>query len=85
MSSMSRRRLTAALTLAAVIGKQFAGFGVLTRGVDRVMVGLGMIPRGEVELGARRRRHGSPGGLGELLLRPGPTREGLAPRWGRSR
>ncbi len=42
--------LALALTLAAVIGKQFAGFGVLTRGVDRVMVGLGMIPRGEVGL-----------------------------------
>jgi Kef-type K+ transport system membrane component KefB len=42
--------LAIALTLAAVIGKQFAGLGVMTRGVDRVMVGLGMIPRGEVGL-----------------------------------
>lgn len=42
--------LAIALTVAAVIGKQFAGFGVVTRGVDRVMVGLGMIPRGEVGL-----------------------------------
>jgi len=42
--------LAIALTVAAVIGKQFAGFGVVTRGVDRIMVGLGMIPRGEVGL-----------------------------------
>lgn len=42
--------LAAALTVAAIVGKQFAGLGVLTGGVDRVMVGLGMIPRGEVGL-----------------------------------
>jgi Kef-type K+ transport system membrane component KefB len=42
--------LAVALTVAAVLGKQFAGLGVLTRGVDRIMVGLGMIPRGEVGL-----------------------------------
>jgi Kef-type K+ transport system membrane component KefB len=40
----------AALTLAGVIGKQACGLGVLERGVDRVAVGLGMIPRGEVGL-----------------------------------
>jgi Kef-type K+ transport system membrane component KefB len=39
-----------ALTVAAVIGKQACGLGVLARGVDRVAVGLGMIPRGEVGL-----------------------------------
>lgn len=40
----------AALTVAAVIGKQVCALGVLERGADRVAVGLGMIPRGEVGL-----------------------------------
>ncbi|OFV83825.1 MAG: hypothetical protein A2W26_06545 [Acidobacteria bacterium RBG_16_64_8] len=40
----------AVLTLAAVLGKQACSLGVLERGVDRVAVGLGMIPRGEVGL-----------------------------------
>jgi Kef-type K+ transport system membrane component KefB len=38
------------LTLAAVIGKQACSLGVLERGADRLAVGLGMIPRGEVGL-----------------------------------
>ncbi len=42
--------LAAALTVAAVIGKQVCGLGVLAPGVDRLTVGLGMIPRGEVGL-----------------------------------
>ena len=42
--------LAIGLTVVAIIGKQFAGFGVVTRGVDRITVGLGMIPRGEVGL-----------------------------------
>jgi Kef-type K+ transport system membrane component KefB len=42
--------LALGLTVAAVLGKQFAGLGVLTRGVDRITVGMGMIPRGEVGL-----------------------------------
>jgi Kef-type K+ transport system membrane component KefB len=42
--------LAIGLTVAGIVGKQFAGLGVLTRGVDRVMVGLGMVPRGEVGL-----------------------------------
>lgn len=42
--------LAAALTAAAVLGKQACSFGVLARGVDRLTVGLGMIPRGEVGL-----------------------------------
>ncbi|HYZ89818.1 MAG TPA: cation:proton antiporter [Myxococcales bacterium] len=42
--------LAAALTLAAIVGKQICGLAVLERGVDRVFVGLGMIPRGEVGL-----------------------------------
>jgi len=40
----------ALLTLAAVIGKQACSLGVLERGADRLAVGLGMIPRGEVGL-----------------------------------
>ena len=40
----------AALTLAAILGKQVCGLGVLQRGVSRLVVGLGMIPRGEVGL-----------------------------------
>ena len=42
--------LAAALTLVAVIGKQVCGLAVLGKGIDRVTVGLGMIPRGEVGL-----------------------------------
>jgi Kef-type K+ transport system membrane component KefB len=40
----------AVLTLAAVVGKQACAFGVLENGADRLAVGLGMIPRGEVGL-----------------------------------
>ncbi len=39
-----------ALTLAAIAGKQACAFGVLEKGADRLAVGLGMIPRGEVGL-----------------------------------
>ena len=40
----------AALSLVAVVSKQACQFGVLERGADRLAVGLGMIPRGEVGL-----------------------------------
>jgi Kef-type K+ transport system membrane component KefB len=40
----------AALTLAAIIGKQVCSLAVLERGLNRLAVGLGMIPRGEVGL-----------------------------------
>ena len=40
----------AALTAVAVVGKQVCSLGVLERGVNRLSVGLGMIPRGEVGL-----------------------------------
>lgn len=40
----------AVLTLAAIIGKQICALGVLERGSNRLAVGLGMIPRGEVGL-----------------------------------
>lgn len=39
-----------ALTAAAIVGKQACSLGVVGRGVNRVAVGLGMIPRGEVGL-----------------------------------
>jgi Kef-type K+ transport system membrane component KefB len=42
--------IAAGLTAAAVIGKQICGLGVLERGLDRLSVGVGMIPRGEVGL-----------------------------------
>lgn len=42
--------LAAALTVVAIAGKQVCSFGVLGKGVDRLTVGLGMIPRGEVGL-----------------------------------
>ena len=53
------------LTLVAILGKQVCGLGVLKPGVDRLAVGLGMIPRGEVGLifasiGASLMLHGQP-------------------------
>jgi Kef-type K+ transport system membrane component KefB len=38
------------LTVAAIAGKQVCALGVLERGLDRISVGIGMIPRGEVGL-----------------------------------
>ena len=40
----------ALITLVAIIGKQVCGLGVLEPGTDRVAIGVGMIPRGEVGL-----------------------------------
>jgi len=42
--------LALALTAAAILGKQACALAVVNRGVDRLTVGLGMIPRGEVGL-----------------------------------
>lgn len=42
--------LAAALTLAAITGKQVCGLGALGGRVDRLSIGIGMIPRGEVGL-----------------------------------
>jgi Kef-type K+ transport system membrane component KefB len=42
--------LAGALILAAILGKQACSLGVWGRGVDRLTIGLGMIPRGEVGL-----------------------------------
>jgi Kef-type K+ transport system membrane component KefB len=38
------------LTVAAIIGKQICAFGVMERGLSRLAVGFGMVPRGEVGL-----------------------------------
>lgn len=38
------------LTVAAIVGKQVCAFAVLEKGLDRISVGIGMIPRGEVGL-----------------------------------
>jgi Kef-type K+ transport system membrane component KefB len=40
----------AVLTFVAILGKQVCSLGVVGRGVNRLAVGLGMIPRGEVGL-----------------------------------
>ncbi len=54
-----------ALTVAAIIGKQVCSFGVVEKGLDKLSVGIGMIPRGEVGLifagiGASLMLHGQP-------------------------
>lgn len=40
----------AVLILAAIIGKQVCGLGVLDKSINKVIIGIGMIPRGEVGL-----------------------------------
>jgi Kef-type K+ transport system membrane component KefB len=52
----------AALTAAAILGKQICGLVVVDRGLNRTAIGLGMIPRGEVGLIFA--------GLGTTLLLP---------------
>jgi Kef-type K+ transport system membrane component KefB len=49
-SSMGVLGLAAGLTAAGILGKQVCGLGVLEKGLDRLSVGVGMIPRGEVGL-----------------------------------
>lgn len=55
----------AALTVAAIIGKQICSLGILERGVNRLAIGLGMIPRGEVGLIFA--------GIGATLMLPSAT------------
>ncbi len=55
----------ALLSLAAILGKMICAAGVLERGLDRLSVAVGMVPRGEVGLifagiGAQLRLHGRP-------------------------
>jgi len=42
--------LAAALCVVAIAGKLVAGLGALGKGVDRLSIGVGMVPRGEVGL-----------------------------------
>ena len=42
--------LAAALTVVAIVGKQACSLGVIGKGIDRLSVGIGMVPRGEVGL-----------------------------------
>jgi len=42
--------LAAALCVVAVAGKLVAGLGALGKGLDRLTIGIGMVPRGEVGL-----------------------------------
>ncbi len=42
--------LAAALTVVAVIGKQACSLGARGKGINRIAIGIGMIPRGEVGL-----------------------------------
>jgi Kef-type K+ transport system membrane component KefB len=42
--------LAAALTAAGIVGKQLCGFGAIGKNLDRLSIGIGMIPRGEVGL-----------------------------------
>ena len=57
--------LALALTIAAIIGKQVCSLGVVERGVNRLAIGLGMIPRGEVGLIFA--------GIGATLMLPSAT------------
>jgi Kef-type K+ transport system membrane component KefB len=42
--------IAAGLTAAAIVGKQVCAYGALGKGLDRLSIGVGMIPRGEVGL-----------------------------------
>ncbi|PWT93896.1 MAG: cation:proton antiporter [Blastocatellia bacterium] len=42
--------LATVLTVGAILGKQVCSLGVVEKGINRVVIGLGMIPRGEVGL-----------------------------------
>lgn len=42
--------LAGALTFVAIIGKQICSLGIVEKGLNKMAVGLGMIPRGEVGL-----------------------------------
>lgn len=59
--------LGAAITLVAILGKQICSLGVLERGLDRLTIGVGMVPRGEVGLIFASIGHGL-GVLGDALF-----------------
>ena len=49
-ASLSVLQFALGLSIVAIIGKQVCAFGVLEKGLNRVAIGVGMIPRGEVGL-----------------------------------
>ncbi len=49
-TDMSALGLGIGLTVVAILGKQVCGLAVVEKGLDRLSIGLGMIPRGEVGL-----------------------------------
>ncbi len=64
-SSMPVLIFAGLITVVAIIGKQICALGVLEQGVDRLAIGVGMIPRGEVGLifagmGSTLMLHGQP-------------------------
>ena len=50
LTSINALVFAGVLSVAAVIGKQACSLGVIEKGVNRIVVGVGMIPRGEVGL-----------------------------------
>ncbi len=48
--SMSVVKFAIGLSIAAILGKQICSLGVLEKGLNRLAIGVGMIPRGEVGL-----------------------------------
>jgi len=62
----------AALSIVAIIGKMICALGVVEKGLDRISVAVGMVPRGEVGLifasiGAALVLHGQPVISGEIF------------------
>ncbi len=49
-ASLSVLQFALVLSIAAIIGKQVCGLGVMEKGLNRMAIGVGMIPRGEVGL-----------------------------------
>ncbi|MBN1566342.1 MAG: cation:proton antiporter [Acidobacteria bacterium] len=49
-ANLSILGLAAGITIAAIIGKQVCAYGAIEKGLDRLSIGVGMIPRGEVGL-----------------------------------
>jgi Kef-type K+ transport system membrane component KefB len=50
LSGFQTMELAIALTVAAIVGKQVCSLTLIGKGIDRLSVGIGMIPRGEVGL-----------------------------------
>jgi Kef-type K+ transport system membrane component KefB len=48
--SLNVIEFAAGLSVAAIVGKQICSLGVLEKGLNRLAIGVGMIPRGEVGL-----------------------------------